>query len=237
MKTVNRTGTDLVTLRRSIDDINVQLLDLLNTRTMYVKNIKEIKDSSNNEYYDPVREAEMLKNVIAQNRGPLPNELIKEIFSNIFNSTLTFMGISTEKKLLVNGTNGHKFYSIQEMFGLKDTKPVIIAGPCAVENIESLDEIGALLNRIGNRFLRGGSFKPRTSPYDFQGLHEKGLKILHEVGEKYNLLTVTEVVDTRDVELVSQYVDVLQIGARNMQNYELLKEVGQSNHPVLLKEV
>lgn len=112
---------------------------------------------------------------------------------------------------------------------------VIIAGPCAVENYSSLYETAKAVKAAGARCLRGGAFKPRTSPYTFQGLGEEGLKHLKDVSDKLNLPIVTEVMDTRDVELVVRYADVLQVGARNMQNFNLLKEVGLTKKPVILK--
>jgi len=114
-------------------------------------------------------------------------------------------------------------------------KVVVMAGPCAIENINMLRQIADQVKKAGATALRGGAFKPRTSPYSFQGLGEEGLKILQEVGEEMNLVTISEIMDTRDVELISRYVDVLQIGARNMQNFNLLKEVGMTKKPVLLK--
>lgn len=116
-----------------------------------------------------------------------------------------------------------------------DKRIMIIAGPCAIENHDLLYEIAKKIKDAGATILRGGAFKPRTSPYSFQGLGEEGLKYLKQVGRELNMPTVTEVMDTRDVELVCKYTDVLQIGARNMQNFNLLKEVGQTKKPVLLK--
>jgi len=112
---------------------------------------------------------------------------------------------------------------------------VIMAGPCAVENLETLQEIATGIKKAGAMVLRGGAFKPRTSPYSFQGLGEEGLKHLEKVGNELGLVTVSEVMDAGDVELVAKYVDILQIGARNMQNFNLLKEVGLIKKPVLLK--
>jgi len=114
-------------------------------------------------------------------------------------------------------------------------KIVIMAGPCAIENLESLHEIASEVKHAGATVLRGGAFKPRTSPYSFQGLGEEGLKHLNKVGKELGLVTVSEVMDPRDVKLVAGYADVLQIGARNMQNFNLLKEVGLTKKPVLLK--
>lgn len=111
----------------------------------------------------------------------------------------------------------------------------MIAGPCAIESEEILLEIGKSVKNSGANILRGGAFKPRTSPYSFQGLAEDGLKILQSVGQQLDLPVVTEVMDPRQVELVERYADMLQIGARNMQNFNLLSEVGQTRKPVLLK--
>ena len=112
---------------------------------------------------------------------------------------------------------------------------LLSAGPCSVENEEQMFETARAVKQAGANMLRGGAFKPRTSPYAFQGLGLKGLKILEKVGREVDLPVVTEVLDTRDVSWVCEYVDVLQIGARNMQNFSLLKEVGKTNKPVILK--
>ncbi|MBM3251855.1 MAG: 3-deoxy-7-phosphoheptulonate synthase [Candidatus Omnitrophica bacterium] len=112
---------------------------------------------------------------------------------------------------------------------------IVMAGPCAVEKKDLLLDIARKVKDAGATVLRGGAFKPRTSPYSFQGLGEKGLKYLQEVGKKVGLATITEVMDPRDVGLVAKYADILQIGARNMQNFNLLKEVGQTKKPVVLK--
>jgi 3-deoxy-7-phosphoheptulonate synthase len=111
----------------------------------------------------------------------------------------------------------------------------MIAGPCAVESFEVMDTIARYVKAGGANILRGGAFKPRTSPYAFQGLGEEGLKILRDVGDKHEMPIVTEVMDPRQVELVCRYADMLQIGARNMQNFDLLKECGRTRKPVLLK--
>ena len=111
----------------------------------------------------------------------------------------------------------------------------IMAGPCAVESREQLLESAWIVKNGGANFLRGGAYKPRTSPYSFQGLEELGLKFLAEAREATGLKIVTEVIDTQSVPIVAEYADVLQIGARNMQNFQLLKAVGRSGKPVLLK--
>lgn len=111
----------------------------------------------------------------------------------------------------------------------------MIAGPCAVESHQRLRAIAADISKAGANLLRGGAYKPRTSPYAYQGMGEEGLKVLRDVGDEFGMPIVTEVMDTRRVELVAKYADMLQVGARNMQNFVLLTEVGQTQKPVLLK--
>ncbi|MGL5208476.1 3-deoxy-7-phosphoheptulonate synthase [Cetobacterium sp.] len=115
------------------------------------------------------------------------------------------------------------------------TDLILMAGPCSIENKEMIMDIAKVVKENGGEFLRGGAFKPRTSPYDFQGLGEEGLKYMREACDKYDLVMVTEVMDTRDIELIEKYTDIFQVGARNMQNFSLLKELGKTNKPILLK--
>ena len=124
---------------------------------------------------------------------------------------------------------------IGEHLKIGSKKIVLVAGPCSIENRESLLTVAKKTKTAGASILRGGAFKPRTSPYDFQGLGEEGLKILKDVGGEVGLATITEIMDPRDVELVAKYADIFQIGARNMQNFTLLKEVGMVKKPVMLK--
>ncbi len=111
----------------------------------------------------------------------------------------------------------------------------VIAGPCAIESESLLFEVAERVRRAGANLLRGGAFKPRTSPYSFQGLGQDGLKILRAAGDHFGMAVVTEVMDPRQVEVVDRYADILQVGARNMQNFDLLKECGRTRMPVLLK--
>lgn len=117
----------------------------------------------------------------------------------------------------------------------EEGRKVLIAGPCSVESREQLLNEAEILKKMGVDILRGGAFKPRTSPYDFQGLEEVGLKYLKEASEKYDIPVITEVLGEESLDLVNSYADILQIGARNMFNYDLLKKVGKKNKPVLLK--
>jgi 3-deoxy-7-phosphoheptulonate synthase len=111
----------------------------------------------------------------------------------------------------------------------------VIAGPCSIESEEQMMECGYVAKKAGAKILRGGAFKPRTSPYSFQGMEEEGLKLLKKVGEKTGMPVVTEVMNTTDVDMIEEYSDILQIGARNVQNFALLKKVGHCHKPVLLK--
>lgn len=111
----------------------------------------------------------------------------------------------------------------------------VIAGPCSIESSEQVETIAVFLESLNLKFIRGGAFKPRSSPYSFQGLGEKGLKILRESADKHGLAVVTEVLSAHDVELVGNYTDIFQVGARNMQNFALLKALGKVKKPVLLK--
>ena len=115
-------------------------------------------------------------------------------------------------------------------------RPVLMVGPCSVEKeFQGLMDVAVVAKEMGCQFLRGGAFKPRTSPYDFQGLEEVALKYLRKAGDATNLLVVTEVMDTTDIPLVADYADVIQVGARNMQNFKMLKALGKINKPILLK--
>lgn len=136
---------------------------------------------------------------------------------------------SQENKILkVNKESESQFTPILGDFS-------IIAGPCSVENTKDLETVAKSIERMGTKYIRGGTYKARTSPYSFQGMGRDGLKILKYVAQKYNLKSVSEIVDPRHLESMIDFVDILQIGSRNMQNFELLKEIGGSKHPVILK--
>lgn len=127
----------------------------------------------------------------------------------------------------------NEMYEVRELFKVGDLQ--FIAGPCAVESREQIEITASFLSSLGVRILRGGAYKPRTSPDTFQGLGEEGLKIMKNAASKNNMLIVTEVMNTEDIEVVSKYADILQIGSRNCQNFPLLKEAGKTGKPILLK--
>jgi 3-deoxy-7-phosphoheptulonate synthase len=149
-------------------------------------------------------------------------------------NNMTNVGFSVPARV---GRTSTELSTIVNISGVEigGSEVVIIAGPCAVESREQLFETARSVKTGGARILRGGAFKPRSSPYSFQGLGEEGLKLLSQIRKETGLPVVTEVMDTRQVELVASYTDMIQIGSRNMQNYPLLKEAGMCRKPVLLK--
>ena len=142
----------------------------------------------------------------------------------------------TEKYKLVS-RDFHPQDTIIDVDGVKigGSEIIVMAGPCAVENLEQLREAAAAVKKSGAKILRGGAYKPRTSPYDFQGLGEEGLKLLRQVADEFDMKVVTEVVDREDISLMENYADILQVGARNMQNFQMLKALGKCKKPVMLK--
>ncbi len=155
----------------------------------------------------------------------------KEISSN---NTFTSL-ISDELKLTVRNSISEN--SVIEVGSVKFGGPniVVIAGPCSVESKEQLSLTASTIKECGASILRGGAFKPRTSPYSFQGLREKGIELLEKVGQEFDIPIVSEVMDTQKISYLSEHVDILQVGSRNMHNTVLLEEVGKSSKPVLLK--
>jgi 3-deoxy-7-phosphoheptulonate synthase len=146
-----------------------------------------------------------------------------------------YAGDKFMEKLIGDIKSGSKIKIKIKNVIIGDNKRVIISGPCTIENYDIMLSIGKKLKDIGVDILRGGAFKPRTSPYTFQGLQWEGLKILKSVGEQLNMPVVTEIMDTRDVEKSLDYTNIIQIGSRNMYNYNLLKEVGKTKLPIILK--
>jgi len=225
----------LVELRNQISAINHEILVQLNRRAEIGLKVREIKERNAIEMFIPSREQEMLDGLVEANAGPFPDQVIRQLFREIFSASLGLMQAREKETLMVSRRPGDPDALVQVGEVSVGREPVIMAGPCAVEDEDQMDRVAQVLADQGVAFLRGGAFKPRTSPYSFQGLGEVGLRMLKDAGARYGLKTITEVVDTRSVELVARYVDMLQVGARNMMNYELLKAVATTGKPVLLK--
>jgi 3-deoxy-7-phosphoheptulonate synthase/chorismate mutase len=232
-----RATEGLEPLRREVDSLNLELLDLLNRRAAAVQRIGEIKKEQGLVTYDPVRESRMLEGLLKKNRGPFPDSVITTLFKEIFKASARHID-DLARVVSKTSRSYRKRDTVVKVGDLAvggTHAPVIMAGPCAVESFEQLNRVATQLKKRGVRILRGGAFKPRTSPYSFQGLKERGLEILQRVAAKHDLLTVTEVLDPRDVGLVADHADILQVGTRNMFNYELLKELGRCRKPLLIK--
>ncbi len=137
--------------------------------------------------------------------------------------------------VIKNRGNNKKIIDLGDGVRIGGKEFAIVSGPCAVESREQIELVADVLSGMGVKILRGGAFKPRTSPYTFQGLGLEGLKMLKNAGQMHNMKVVSEIMDPRDIDLAYDYVDIFQIGSRNMQNYTLLKEVGKFDKPVLLK--
>jgi 3-deoxy-7-phosphoheptulonate synthase / chorismate mutase len=223
-------------LRGQVDELNTKILDLINERTTVVRDIGRVKEKQGVNRYDPIREREMLNALVQSNKGPIPNGILEQIFKGIFMSALEIQEDEQRNALLVSrerkpedtivDVNGHKIGNGEQTF---------IFGPCAVESYEQVLAVAQSIKAKGLTMLRGGAYKPRTSPYDFQGLGLEGLKIMKRVADETGLSIVTEIITPSHLEEALDYIDVIQIGARNMQNFELLKEAGMVNKPVLLK--
>ncbi len=228
-------STSLEDLRRRINAVNHDLLALLNQRAEIVQEVREYKERNAIEIFIPTREQEMLDGLVEANPGPFSDDMIRHLFREIFRVSLHHMETDKKQSLRVARKPGAPTDVIKVGNREVGREPIIIAGPCAVESEDQMERVAGRLAELGVTFLRGGAFKPRTSPYSFQGLGEEGLRLLQAAGKRHGLKTVTEVVDTRTVDLVAKYADMLQIGSRNQLNYELLKAVATTGKPILLK--
>lgn len=228
--------TELEQLREQVDAVNLQILSLINERASVIQEIGKIKEKQGATKYDPLRERHMLNLLKDNNNGPLDQKTVDHIFKEIFKSALDMQEEDSRKALLVSRKKKAED-TIVSVNGenIGEGTPSFIFGPCAVESQEQVDQVAQAISDKGLKLIRGGAYKPRTSPYDFQGLGLEGLKMLKKAADQYKLGVVTEIVTPHHLEEALDYLDVVQVGARNMQNFELLKAVGQINKPVLLK--
>ncbi|MCG5703815.1 bifunctional 3-deoxy-7-phosphoheptulonate synthase/chorismate mutase [Staphylococcus aureus] len=227
----------LESYRSEIVSLNHQILDLLSKRGELAQKIGEEKLKQGTRIYDPQREKEMLNDLIDSNKGPFNDNTIKQLFKEIFKASTGLQKSENEKHLYVSRKLKPEDTIVTFENGgiIGDGNKSFVFGPCSVESFEQVEAVAKNLHAKGEKFIRGGAFKPRTSPYDFQGLGVEGLKILKQIKDKYDLNVVSEIVNPNDFEVADEYLDVFQIGARNMQNFELLKEAGRTKKPILLK--
>jgi 3-deoxy-7-phosphoheptulonate synthase/chorismate mutase len=223
-------------LRSELDEVNLKLLELINERARVVQEIGKVKGKQGVNRFDPVRERSMLDHIAENNTGPFETSTLQHLFKQIFKASLELQEDDNSKALLVSRKK-HPENTVVDLRGEKvgDGTQRLIMGPCAVESYEQVVTVAKAMKERGLKLLRGGAFKPRTSPYDFQGLGLEGLKILKQVADELDMAVISEIVSPQDIETAVEYVDVIQIGARNMQNFELLKAAGSVNKPVLLK--
>ncbi|MFD2169093.1 bifunctional 3-deoxy-7-phosphoheptulonate synthase/chorismate mutase [Tumebacillus lipolyticus] len=222
-------------LRKQLDEVNLEILAVLNSRAQLVQEIGLLKTGKGTERFDPIREKEMLDLVVQANTGPFSDDTIRHLFKQIFQASL---GLQEEEKksLLISRKNKSQDTVVQVgPLAVGGGTPIIISGPCSVETEAQMEAVASHLQGEGIALLRGGAYKPRTSPYDFQGLGKEGLRILSETAKRHQMVCVSEIVTPEDVEMACEYLDVIQIGARNMQNFELLKAAGSVRKPILLK--
>lgn len=230
-------STDRIqTLRQRIDVLNLDILHLLNERGQIASDIGRMQTESGVSQYDPRRELEMLDALTAANEGPFDNATIKSLFKSIFQASMN-NSIKAEKPKFLTSKIGRKdtVVMIGDVAVGGDNPPILIAGPCAIESKEQVDVIAELVASKGIKLMRGGAYKPRTNPYSFQGLGETAMQWAREACDRHGLQFVAEIMDASTLDLCLEYVDVLQIGARNSQNFPLLKAVGRTQRPVLLK--
>lgn len=224
-------------LRAQVDVINMQLLELLSKRATIVSEIGKLHTSLGNEHYDPEREAHMLQALERTNKGPFSNETIKALFREIFRASLALEEQQARAKIRVQRKTADERTVIRLPDGTEigNGQFQVIAGPCAVESFEQMDETAAALALRGIKVLRGMAYKPRTSPYEFQGLGEPGLQIARQVADKHGMFICSEIMDASQIPMFMDYVDIFWVGARNMQNSFLLRALGKVTKPVILK--
>ena len=227
---------DLEQLRAQMDEINDRLLDILSERAKISIEIGAVKEKQGVPKADPERERKMLDRLVAKNPGPLPAASVRQLFKQIFQASMDLQTTEHKKHLLVSRKRQQEdtVVTVGDL-AIGGGTPIMVAGPCSVESYEQVRTVASALKDAGVKLMRGGAFKPRTSPYDFQGLGMDGLRMLREAADEFGLSTISEIVDPRHIEEALPFVDIIQIGARNMHNFELLKAAGDVDKPVVLK--
>jgi len=227
----------VVRLRERIDALNLELLERLSERAEVAEAIGRLQTELGMSHYDPVREQAMLDTLTRANRGPFSDAAVKSLFKQVFQASMQLEQDQDKTRYLTSRTT-RDVDTVVHVLGVPiggDHPPVLIAGPCAIESAEQVGAIAAFLASRGIRIMRGGAFKPRTDPYSFQGLGVDGLRLGREAADAHGLAFVTEVMDAADVAACAEHAHMVQIGARNMQNFTLLRAAARSGRPVLLK--
>jgi 3-deoxy-7-phosphoheptulonate synthase/chorismate mutase len=225
------------TLRERIDALNHDLLRLLSERAATAEAIGRLQTELGLSHYDPMREQQMLDALTGANQGPFSDATVKSLFKQIFQASMHL----EQEQDKVQYLTSRKHRTEDTVVWIGDLAiggahpPVLVAGPCAIESAEQVNATAAHVAARGIKLFRGGAYKPRTDPYSFQGLGEEGLRLGRAACDAHGLKFVAELMDPSDLGAFEAHVDMIQIGARNMQNFRLLKAVGRSKLPVLLK--
>jgi len=213
-------------LKLKVDDIDNSIAQLLNQRKKLTSQILNLKLKSGIQLKDKSREYEIIERLKKIYKYE-DKTIIEQIYNYIFKDSIKWHKIKFQKE------------NIKNINDALQIRPIIIAGPCSVENKKQIDQISKTLSNYGIKFLRGGTFKPRTSPNSFQGLGDKGVKLLKSAAQKNSMFTVTEVLEINQLERNYDKIDIIQIGTRNMTSYAFLKQIGKiTSHdkkPVILK--
>ena len=228
-------ASELSALRQAVERSSLELLEALNARALQTQAIASAKARLALPVRDALRESELMERLVEANAGPLPDEVVRALFRQVIDVCVSLMEGRPRHGLLIGSGGGPRVSIEVRGHTLGGDRPVYLAGPCAVESEPQLDAVACSLAALGVGFLRGGAFKPRTSPYAFQGLGVAGLRLLREVADRYGMAVITEATSPANVEEVARWADVIQLGARNMYNYELLRAAGETGLPVLLK--
>ncbi|KIL35823.1 chorismate mutase [Cohnella kolymensis] len=229
-------NSELESLRKSLDEINYQILELISKRAEIVEKIGAQKQKHGLPRFDPVRESTMLENLVSRNKGPFDDATVRHLFKQIFKASLEMLEEEHKNHLLVTRKRKNED-TVIEVKGVKigGEHKIVMAGPCTVESYGQLRETAEALKTLGVDVLRAGAYKSRTSPYDFQGLGQEGLEILKRVGDEFGMVTMSEIMDSSELRAAADYIDIVEIGAKNMQNFSLLKAAGDAKLPVVLR--
>lgn len=222
-------------LRDTIEALSLEILDTLSERARTALAIAHEKQRRGMPVRDPQREDLLLARLLQHNHGPFDDATVRSLFRGIIDACVALAEGGRRRTLRVSSLGGPPVVVTVKGHTIGAGTACYVAGPCSVESEEQMARVTAGLHKLGVRFLRGGAFKPRTSPYAFQGLGERGLALLAAAAEEHGMATITEATSPQNVDLVARYADIIQIGARNMASFDLLRAAGQTGKPVLLK--
>src|SRR5947208_1866490 len=232
---------DISDWREKIDELDRKLVEFLSQRAHAAHEIGKLKRGAGMPIYEPERERNVYSNVRSVERQTGLDALVAPVAFDTHNPEVLsgvehVHRISATYKLAGRSFRPHgTIIEFGNGVQIGGDQVVVMAGPCSVESREQLFTVAEQVSKAGARVLRGGAFKPRSSPYSFQGLGVEALKLLREAGDRFGMLVISEVMEISQIAMMLPYVDILQVGARNMQNFNLLRELGKIKKPVMLK--